>query len=177
MIVIAYPLRCGDKDPVAPAAIDIVPGQGSPPRRDGELATGEALARLLPGMTLPPSSMAAVFLIDRPRTGDTVKIAYPDGGCGAATEAVLPMKYANAKPIDTPQPALPPGQPATDRPLRLQALIDVDGAAQKISYVGGPEALAAAAVNAVRAWTAEPARLNGAGIVTPVTLQVKFVQP
>ncbi|HMC77281.1 MAG TPA: hypothetical protein VKH34_09105 [Vicinamibacterales bacterium] len=177
MIVIAYPLRCGDKEPVAPAAIEIVAAQGAPPRRDGDLATGESLARLLPGMTLPPSSMAAAFLIDRPRAGDSIRISYPDGGCGAANEAMLPMKYANAKPIDTPQPALPAGHPPTDRPVRLQALIDVDGAAQTISYLGGPETLAGAAVTAVRAWTAEPARLNGSGIVTPVTLQVKFVQP
>ena len=58
MVVVAYPLRCGDKEPVSPASIDIVPAQGAPPPRDGELATGEALARLLPGADLPAGSMA-----------------------------------------------------------------------------------------------------------------------
>jgi hypothetical protein len=175
MVVVAYPLRCGDKDPVGPASIDIVAAQGSAPRRDGELATGEALARLLPGLHAPPGALAAVFTIDRPRGTDTIKIAYPDGGCGTSNEALLPMRYTNAKPLNTPPPPLPAGLPATERPvLRLQALIDLDGAAQSIVHIGGPPALLDAAIAAVRGWTAEPARLNGSPIVTPVTLQVKF---
>lgn len=42
----------------------------------------------------------------------------------------------------------------------------------------GPDPMLAsereAAIAAVRAWTAEPARLNGAPMVAPVTFQVKF---
>ena len=174
MVVVAHPLRCGDKAPVAPASIEIVAAQGPAPRRDGELATGGALARLLPGMNLPAGAMAAAFFIDRPRATDAIKIAYPDGGCGSANEAVLPMQYTNARPLKTPQPPLPAGQASTDRPVRLQALIDFDGAAQRIVYIGGPTALTDAAIDAVRGWTAEPTRLNGAPVVTPVTLQVKF---
>ena len=179
MVVVAYPLRCGDKGPVAPASIEIVAAEGQPPRRDGELATGEALARMLPGMNLPAGAMAAAFFIDRPRASDAVRIAYPDGGCGASNEALLSMKYTNAKPLKTPQPAWPAalGRPASDRPVRLQALIDLDGAAQRIAYVGGPAALVEAAIDGVRAWTAEPARLNGSPVVTPVTLQVRFQAP
>jgi hypothetical protein len=174
MVVVAYPLRCGDKDPVAPAAIEIVAAQGQAPRRDGDLATGAALARLLPGSSVPSGAMAAVFNIERPRATDRIKIAYPDGGCGAANEALLPMTYTNARPLKTPQPPLPAGQPATDRPIRLQALIDLDGTAQGIVYIGGPPALLDAAIAAVRGWTSEPALLNGSPIVTPVTLQVRF---
>jgi hypothetical protein len=179
MVIVAYPLRCGDKEPVAPASIEIVAAQGQPPRRDGELATGEALARMVPGMDVPAGAMAAAFFIDRPRATDTVRIAYPDGGCGTSNTAVLSMTYTNAKPLKTPQPSLPgalAGQ-ASDRPIRLQALIDLDGAAQRIVYVGGPAALTDAAIQAVRGWTAEPARLNGSPVVTPVTLQVKFQSP
>ena len=29
MVVVAYPLRCGDKEPVAPASIEIVAGAGT----------------------------------------------------------------------------------------------------------------------------------------------------
>jgi hypothetical protein len=174
MAVVAYPLRCGDKDPVAPASIEMVAAQGLAPRRDGDLATGAALARLLPGLSVPPGAMAAVFNIERPRATDRIKIAYPDGGCGAANEALLAMTYTNAKPLKTPQPPLPAGQPATDRPIRLQALIDLDGTAQAIVYIGGPAALLDAAIAAVRGWTSEPALLNGSPIVTPVTLQVRF---
>ena len=174
MVVVAYPLRCGDGEPVPPASIDIVPGQGPPPRRDGEIATGEALARLLPGMTVPAGAIAAAFLIDRPRATDAIKIAYPDGGCGASKEAILPMKYTAMRPGRTPAPSLPAGQVATDRPVRLQAIIDLEGLAQRVFFIGGPAALTDAAIETVRSWTAEPARLNGSPVATPVTLQVKF---
>jgi hypothetical protein len=156
MVVVAYPLRCGDKDPIAAGSIDIVPAQGPAPRRDGEGATGEALARLLPGANLPGGSMGASFFIDRPRPGDAIRIAYP-GGCGQSGEVVLPVQFTNVKRLKTPQPSLPAGQAATDRPVRLQALIDFEGTAQRIVYVGGPAALMDAAIDAVRGWTAEPA--------------------
>ena len=174
MVIVAHPRRCGDKEPIAAAGIDIVPSQGQAPRRTGELATGEALARLLPGVGLPAGSIAAAFALERPRPIDSIKIVYPDAACGAPAEVLLPMKFAAARPLSTPMPSLPAGQPATDRPVRLQALLDFDGTAQRVSYMGGPAALSAAAIAAVRTWTAEPARLNGAPMVAPVTFQVKF---
>jgi hypothetical protein len=174
MVVVAYPLRCGDKTPVAPGSIEIAGAEGQPPRRDGEHMSGEALARLLPGVNLPPGAMGASFFIDRPRPTDTIKIAYPDGACGPSGEVVLPVRFTNAKPLKTPQPSLPAGQAAIDRPVRLQALIDFDGTAQRVVFMGGPGALADRAIDAVRGWTAEPARLNGSPVIAPVTLQVKF---
>jgi hypothetical protein len=174
MVIVAYPLRCGDTAPVSPGAIDIVAADGQAPRRDGDTATGDALARLLPGASLPAGSMGASFFVDRPRPSDAIRIAYPDGGCGSSAEVALPMQVTAAKPLNTPQPALPAGQASTDRPVRLQALIDLDGIARRIVYIGGPAVLADAAIDAVREWTAEPARLNGAPVITPVTLQVKF---
>lgn len=173
-IVVAYPRRCGDGAPVAPGSIEIVPAQGAPPRRQGDLATGEALARLLPGVDVPPGAMAASFGLERPRAGDTINIGYPEGACGAANDVVLAVRMTDAKALKTPMPSLPSGQPPTDRPVRLQALLDLDGLAQQIVYVGGPAALTAAAIGAVRGWTAEPARLNGAPIITAVTFLVKF---
>jgi hypothetical protein len=177
MVVVAYPLRCGAADAVPPGSIELVAAQGQPPRRDGEPATGDAIARLLPGMTLPPGSMAAAYFIDRPRASDTIRIAYPDSACGTSTTVTLPMTYANAKPVKTPAPTFPAGadeKVAIDRPIRLQALIDLDGAARHISYVGGPPALVDRAIETVRSWTAEQARLNGSPVVTPVLLQVRF---
>ena len=118
--------------------------------------------------------MGAAFALEHPRPSDSIKVSYPDGACGAATTVTLPMKFTNARAVNTPMPPLPSGQPATARPVRLQALLDFDGAAQRIEYVGGPATLTEAAIAAVRGWTAEPARLNGAPMITPVTFQVKF---
>jgi hypothetical protein len=169
MVIVAYPMRCGDKDGVAPAGVELIAQEGAPPRRDGDPASGDALARLLPGMALPPGAMAAVYPLDRPRVTDTVRITYPE--CG---EVTLPLKYTNGRAVSAPPAALPQGQPATDRPVRVQALIDLDGAIQQPTYAGGPAPLVEAALAAVRAWTAEPIRLNGAPMATPVILAVKF---
>jgi len=171
MLIVAYPQRCGGKDPVAPASIELAAAEGAPPRRDGDLAIGEALARLLPGMNLPNGSAGAVYLLDRPRVTDTVRIAYPDAACGTV---VLPFKYVNGRALSTPPAALPAGHAATDRPVRVQAVIDLDGAIQQPVYSGGPATLAEAALAAVLRWTAEPVRLNGAPMPTAVVLPVRF---
>ena len=174
MIVVAYPLRCGEKPPVSAAAIDVIPPQGPPVKIVGELATGEAVARLLPETALPPGSVAAEFPLERPRPADTIRIGYPESACGPANEASLPMKYTNGRPVNTPAPVLPEGQTSADRPVLVQVLIDVDGSVQQASYIGGPVSLSAAAIEAVRGWTTEPAKLNGAPIVTPAMMQVRF---
>jgi hypothetical protein len=171
MLIVAYPLRCGDKDPVAPITVDLAAADGPAPRREGELATGEALARLLPAANLPAGSVGALYLLDRPRASDTVRLAYPDGAC---VTAVLPFKYTSGRAVNSPPGTLPAGHPPTERPVRIQAVIDLDGAVRQPSYVGGPPTLTEAALTAAGAWTAEPVRLNGAPMPTPVVLAIKF---
>ncbi len=171
-IVIAFPLDCDGRS-VPAAAVDFVAAQGNAPRRDGEYVTGEALARLLPELNVPAGSIASAYTLERPRPSDVVRIVYSEGACGAG-EMTLPLTITPAKPLDTPAPAVPADQAPTDRPVRLQGLIDFDGVARRIVYIGGPAALTQPAIDAVRRWTAEPARINGAPVVTPVTLQVKF---
>jgi hypothetical protein len=176
MVIVAYPLKCGDdKPPVTAGAIEIVPAQGLAPTMTGVLATtAPGLAHVLPDAALPPGSAAATFQLERPRPIDAIKISYPASACGAATEVSLPMKYTGTRPLNTPSPTLPAGHPQTDRPVLLQAMIDLDGTVQQVVYVGGPPALASAAIEAVRGWTAEPATLNGSAIVTPALFQVRF---
>lgn len=171
MLIVAYPQRCADKAAIAPVSVEIETAEGALPRRDGDLATGDALARLLPGMALPAGSAGAVYLLDRPRVTDTVRIVYADPSCH---DVVLPFKYTNGRALHSPPAPLPAGHPATTRPVRVQAVIDLDGAVQQPSYSGGPSTLAEAALSAVRDWTAEPVRLNGAPMPTPVVLAVTF---
>lgn len=173
MLVVAYPLRCGEKPPVPAAAVEIVPAQGAIPRH-GPLAGGDAVAPLLPGVSLPAGAVAAEFELERPRPTDAIKIVYPDSGCGGSNEISLPMQYTAGRLVNAPQPTLPEGQTTADRAVYLQAMIDVDGTVQQVSYVGGPTALAPAAIAAVREWAATPAKLNGSPIVTAAMLQVRF---
>jgi len=168
-IAVAYPIRCGGKD-AAPVSIDLVPGQGAPPRRDGDPLGGDALARLLPGMNLPTGALGARYLLERPRVGDTLRVTYPEP-CG---ELVLPLTFTNGRAVNTPPAAVPAGVEPSDRPVRVQALIDLDGAIRQASYIGGPERLAGAAIAALGDWTAEPVRLNGAPLPTPIVVAVRF---
>ena len=99
MVIVAYPLKCGDQPPVAAGAIEIVSPQGRAPKMTGMLATAaQGLAQVLPDTAVPPGSAAAVFQLERPRPTDAVKISYPESACGAATEVSLPMKYTGARP-------------------------------------------------------------------------------
>jgi hypothetical protein len=58
--------------------------------------------------------------------------------------------------------------------VRVQAIVDLDGAVRHPSFAGGPATLKEAALSAVQTWTAEPVRLNGAPMPTPVVLAVRF---
>ena len=58
--------------------------------------------------------------------------------------------------------------------MRLQVLIDHAGTFKDAVLFGGPDRLVAPAAAAVRTWRVEPKRLNGAPVVEPVTLLVRF---
>jgi TonB family protein len=86
----------------------------------------------------------------------------------------LPVRVTPARLLTSSTPALPPGAKTPARPVRLQAQIDLDGTFQRASYIGGPPELVEAAMQAIKGWTVEPAKVNGAPISTPVTLMVTF---
>ena len=91
----------------------------------------------------------------------------------ASLIATSPVKYTPGRGVNMPMPQAPAGQPA-DRSVYVQAIVDVDGSVQQPVYMGGPTALSASALDAVRTWTAEPTRLNGAPMITPALFRVRF---
>jgi hypothetical protein len=175
-VVLAYPLSC-DGRTVAPAAIEIVGAQGAPPRRDGEYARDSAIGAILPGVQTPVSSLAATFTLPTLRPGDAVRITYADPACtGGNPELSLAVKFSDVRSVDMSAPTLPSGLTPSDAPVWLQTLTDLDGRLQHPEYIGGPAHLAQAAIEAVQRWRSEPARINGAPIVRPVMIPVKFKQ-
>lgn len=173
-IVLAYPLSCEGRS-IAPASIDIVGTQGTAVPRDGDYARDAAIGTRLPGIQAPPASLAAAFRLSNLRPNDTVKITYAEPACGAAsTEVALPVRHTDPKTIDTTTPPLPSGLAPSDLPVRLQALVDLDGMLQRPTYLGGPMHLSQAAMDAVGRWRSEPRRINGAPVATGVIVQVKF---
>lgn len=172
LVVVAYPITCEGRT-IAARAIDVLSAQGGAVPRLGESVTGDALDALLPGFKPPASSLAVSFNLQAPRPNDAVKITYAEA-CAGVDSVALPVRFTPARLLTSPPPALPAGAKAPNRPVRLQAQIDLDGSFQRASYIGGPTGLVEAAMQAIKGWTVEPATVNGAPISTPVTLMVTF---
>jgi hypothetical protein len=172
-VVIAYPRRCEERT-IEAVAIDIVDPQGRPLPRQGGYVKGDAIETLLPSVSAPASSLAAVFGLERPRPTDTMRITYAQPCGPTSNEVSLALKFAPGKSIETPAPALPEGAPSNAAPVLLQVLIDLNGTPQQAEYIGGPSMLTKAAIEAIKQWRFEPPRVNGAPAATAVMLQVKF---
>lgn len=174
-VVVAFPLACEDRT-TAPKTIDIVGDRSMAVPRQGDFATGEALKVLLPGLDIPPLSIAATFNLHAPRPNDTIRITYAEA-CAGAAEAALLLEHTPARLLKSPMPSVPAGTRPPSRPVRLQAQIDFDGVFQRPSYIGGPAEFVDAAMQAIKGWTVEPTKINGAPISTPVILTVTFGPP
>lgn len=174
-LFVAFPRACGDRR-TAPTAIAIVAQNGAAmPKEAVRHATPDDLARLLPGVSLPPGSIGVVAQLTQPRPNDSIRITYADETCGAENgPSSAPIAFSGARPIETPMPPLPEGAAAPAEPVLIQVLLDFEGAVQRPTYVGGPAELYRAAADAVGRWRFEPARINGAPIAAGVLLQVRF---
>ncbi len=172
-VVLAYPLLCDGRS-TNPAAIELVGAQGSI-TREGDYTRDAAIGALLPGVQAPVASLAATFPIQTLRPMDTVRITYSNGACtGGPSELAFPVEFTPARTLEAPTPQLPPGLASGEAPVRLQALIDLEGRLQRAVYVSGPAHLTQAAVEAIQRWRSEPPRINGAPIVRAVLVQVAF---
>ena len=173
-VVLAHSLDC-DGRTIAPVGIDILPPQGRPVARSGELLKDEAIATLLPGVKPPASSVAARFQLQQIRPNDRVRITYAEAACPqGTTEVLLPVRFSPARAVELPPPALPEAANPAERRLLLQVLIDHEGVMRRGTYAGGPSHLQQAAIEGIKTWRAEPARINGAPIVTSTLLEVRF---
>jgi hypothetical protein len=171
-VVVAAPLACEGRT-IPALSIEVVGVQG-PARRDPEYARDADIASLLPGARVPVSSLAATFALQAPRMNDTIRITYAEP-CGTAPAQVdLPVAFTRPATVDTPTPPLPDGVAVSSSPVRLQALVDLNGTLRRATYVGGPVHLSTLAIEAVSHWKSEPPRINGAPLASGVIVQVKF---
>jgi hypothetical protein len=174
LVLLAYPLACGERR-VAPAAIDVVPRQGQPVKNQGGPVSGNELASLVPGFTAPEGSIAVRVGLAILRPVDTVRITYASETCdGTSKDVTIPVTATPMRGVEMPQPPLPPGADPPEEPVWLQVLVDHEGVLQQATYVGGPERLAAAAIEGVRAWRADPARINGAPVTAESLVVIRF---
>jgi len=168
MTLLAHRITCGGVS-VSPVTLELVGVQG-PVSGDGEPVRGEALRALLPGVAVPDGSVGQTFAIGQP---SAVRIGY-DGDCDGEASVTLPVTAEPPRFGANAQPALPPGIDEAEPVVYLQAILGPEGRFGRPLYLGGPPTLVPAALEAVGAWRAQPLRVNGAPIVSPVVLQVVF---
>jgi hypothetical protein len=173
--VLAFPVRCGDKR-VLPSSIDILPAQGQAVSRLGDLAKAAAISTVLPGIAAPAEgSIAATFPLLQVRPGDRIRIAYDGPDCtDGVPEITFPISLRPSRAGTMQEVALPEGVTVREKRVLLQAIVDLDGAFRRVSYAGGPSQLTGAAIEAVNAWKAEPASVNGTPVVWSTLLEVRF---
>jgi hypothetical protein len=176
-VIVAQPRAC-DGRKVAPKAIQVEAvfqnGQRRILERVGEDVSGPAIETLVSGFQADDAALATAFRMTEPQPNHVVTITYAEP-CGGSNQAVLPVRYTPARLLASPPPPLPAGSKPSSSVIRVQVTIDLEGSFRDPTYVGGAEALMEAVSQAVQTqWKAEPARVNGAPISTPVTLLVKF---
>jgi hypothetical protein len=155
-VIVAHPMACGERT-ATPTAVDVIPAQGPPVPRAGDLVKGDALERLTAGLAAPAGSLAAAFPLEHPRGGDRVRIVYDGAACGEGSTAVLlPVIVTPARGVAMPEATLPDGADPAQARLLMQAVIDTAGAFTHATYVGGPTHLKVAAAEALRSWRPNP---------------------
>src|SRR5206468_3693024 len=124
----------------------------------------------------PASALAAAFVAPTIPAGAVIKIRYAAPACtDTPTEIALQAKSEGPRPLQTVDPVVPPDVTlSAPTSVRVQILIDFDGASRYPAYVGGPPNLADAAVAAARRWRWEPPRVNGAPVLTPTVVAIVF---
>lgn len=172
-VVVAYPQTCqGGTRPAGAIALEDQRGRTTA-AESLETRAGD-IARLVPGLQVPAGAVAGVFGLDGPRAGLTVKVTYPDGCSGATEERTIDLTSSPAKLLESPMPSRPTGDAAVGTWIAVQAIVDHEGRFREATALGGQPELAQAAVDALSRWRAEPPRVNGAPLTSPVVLQVRF---
>lgn len=172
-VVLAYPLACQDRQVTASRIVFEDPrGRQIPPEVTG--TRPDTLALWVPGFQPAEGTLAARFALDGPRAGVAVKATYPDACSGTTEEITLELSSTPARLVDSPMPTRPAGDGAIGEWVAVQAVVDQQGRFREATALGGPADLARAAVAALAAWRAEPPRVNGAPLASPVVLQLTF---
>ena len=175
MVIVSYPATCEGRT-LPPAGIVLAGPTGGPYEREtkGNLPA-DAVARLLPGVQLPSGTVAVSYPLRQPRPNDSLVFSYMEDGCGVSGNVRrMSLTVSAARGVTMPNAIFPEGVTDPGPPMLLQVLIDTDGKVQRPEYVGGALPLVEAAKASLSRWQVEPARVNGAPVVSGVVLQVRF---
>jgi TonB family protein len=118
-----------------------------------------------------PKSEVDRILEDAQKRGETIIIGCQEP-CGEGPEGVL-----NGRALELPKPAYPPIAAAAraSGEVKVQVIIDVDGAVIAASAISGHPLLQAAAVKAARDARFAPTKLNGEPVKVTGIITYHFV--
>ena len=169
--LLAFAVPCGDRS-IPVKEVDLIGPQGSIARNPaGETLRDASLAKVFPGIPVPPGSIAVRF---RNAAPVQAKITYAEGCSGGAPDVMMSFRNEPPRLLELVAGALPPGAVAEESTVYVQAFIDTEGRVARPQYLGGPRALLPQALEALAKWRAQPQRVNGTPVVNPQVLQVPF---
>lgn len=172
LVIVAFP-RTVEGRTLLPHAIELL-GKNREPLPKLADAEGADVARFTLGAPAPPRSIASRF--DTPlRPEQLVRIAYRDDAGAAAPPMDFPIAVTSPRQLRNVAPKLPGGVVPTDVvKVVVSASIDVKGRVRFPHVESGADPYAAEALAVVEQWLFEPARVNGAPVVTVATVTVTF---
>jgi hypothetical protein len=170
-IITAAPVSCNART-IRAKAIALQDPKGAVLKVEETATEPTALSRLIPEVQLADGTIAVVFPIETLRAG-ALRVSYDGPACtGAGNEVTVPLTATAGRLIESPMPAKPAG--AAVKWIAIQAILDHSGSFRMPISLGGPADLAKVAMDAIATWRAEPARINGTPLATPVVLEVTF---
>jgi hypothetical protein len=174
LVIVAYPKTCGDK-PATPKTIVMGTPNGGVQSRQ-PYVSGDDLAKLLPGVTVPEGSMAAVMPGDSVRPNDGIRVTYDSAVCAGETgTTTFQLRGHGAKGNIMPEPTRPEGVPEPSEPVWLQAVVDLEGRLLNAQHIGGPGGIyVERSLATLRDWKADPARINGSPVVADTHVVFAF---
>jgi hypothetical protein len=171
LIVIAVPLICG-ADTITPESLALTDARGTQPPSSGK-AAGAGIANLAAGMPPMPNGIAVAYSVPALIAGARVTVHYA-APCEGTQDVVLPVRITPAHVV-TEAPAPPVAgkvAPADGARVVLQLFVAPDGTALYPVFAGGTYDFTDAALESLKRWRFEPARVNGAPLIQPEQVMV-----
>jgi hypothetical protein len=186
LIVLAFARTPRGGDAPRPQAVRLTDKDGHAIRQTGIVKTAD-LAALLPGVDVPPLTLAVAFPLASLRPSDRITIVFneldhslpvsgmPAGGMMGTFAGGVVFKaptIVTQRPPDVPDGVtVAPGA----NTVNIEGVLDLAGRVRYARVVDGPSDLRAAALAAVSAWQYEPARMWGAPV--PLVMQAAVTFP
>jgi TonB family protein len=143
----------------------IAPKASTPPANSPAANPASLEAPVVRDELQPPLQAPIVSILSRPATPNPVRGSVSIGG------QVQMARLLNSVPPVYPTIAR---TNHVDGDVALDALIDANGSVTDLKVVSGPPILRQAAMDAVRQWKYDPARLNGRPVAIHLGVTVKF---